>query len=388
MYSSRIRLRGWMMANHGILIAAMSLDFGGAETHVIDLATRLSGLGFRVSVASQGGRLVRRLEQAGIPHLSAPLHSRMPSNLLEATRILGNEVRDRRIDLLHAHGRIPAWVLTQVRRRYSKVPLITTYHGVYAAGFPWNLFTRQGDLCIAVSDDIKSHLVNHLGFDASRVEVIPNGIDTRRFAPGPYPPLRNDIVDGGGGPVITSISRLDSEFAKTAMSLVEAIPAIAERHHGAVALVVGDGDRLAGVKQACERCNDLLGRRAALAVGGQEDVVPYLLSSDLVVAVARSALEAMACGKPVVLAGEGGFRGVLSAANVELLRRHNFTARGSGVAVAAGEISAAATSLLGDDELRDEASRLGLKVVTSDYSWEVLVPRTLRVYEKALETGK
>jgi len=376
------------MANEGILIAAMSLDLGGAETHVIDLATRLSSLGYRVSVASQGGRLVARLEQAGIPHVYAPLHSRVPSSLLAAMRILGDEVRNRRIGLLHAHGRIPAWVLTQVQRRHPSLPLVTTYHGVYAAGFPWNLFTRQGDLCIAVSDDIKSHLVNHLGFSASSIEVIPNGIDTRRFAPGPYPPLRASIVGAGSGPVLTSVSRLDGEFAGTALELVESLPSIAARHPGAVAVVIGDGDRLAAVEQACARCNDLLGRRAALAVGGQEDVVPYLLSSDVVVAVARAALEAMACGKPVVLCGEGGFRGVVSAENLDLLKRHNFTARGSSVPLSAGEIATAASLLLENDGLSDEASSLGLQVVTSEYSWEALMPRILRVYEKAFDSRR
>ncbi len=376
------------MANQGVLIAAMSLDFGGAETHVTDLATKLSCLGYRVSVASQGGRLVARLQQARIPHVYAPLHSRVPSSLLAAMRILSDEVRNRQISLLHAHGRIPAWVLTQVRRRYPRLPLVTTYHGVYAAGFPWNLFTRQGDLCIAVSEDVKSHLVNHLGFDASRIEVIPNGIDTRRFAPGPYPPLRASIVNGGDGPVLTSVSRLDGEFAGTALRLVEALPSIADRHPGAVAVVIGDGDRLPAVEQECARCNDLLGRRAALAVGGQEDVVSYLLSSDIVVAVARAALEAMACGKPVVLSGEGGFRGLVSAENLDLLKRHNFTARGSSVPVSAGEIATAVNLLLENGELSAETSTLGLEVVTSEYSWDALMPRTLRVYERAFETRR
>jgi glycosyltransferase involved in cell wall biosynthesis len=192
-------------------------------------------------------------------------------------------------------------------------------------------------------------------------------------------------VAGNSGPVVTNVSRLDARFADTAVSLVEALPSLDAQHPGIVGLVVGDGDRLGDVRQACERCNSLLGRRAAVAVGGQEDVVPYLLSSDVVVAVARSALEAMACGKPVVLAGEGGFRGALSAGNVEMARRHNFTARGSDVTATAGEIGAAVNSLLESSELRAASSALGLEVVTRDYSWEALVPRTLEVYRKAFE---
>jgi hypothetical protein len=43
------------------------------------------------------------------------------------------------------------------------------------------------------------------------------------------------------------------------------------------------------------------------------------------------------------------------------------------------------SAVLESEDLRAESSALGLDVVTRDYSWEALMPKTLRVYEKALE---
>ena len=61
-----------------ILLAAMALDLGGAETHVISLARELHRRGHRVVVASAGGRMVPMLTERGIPHEVVPMASRNP----------------------------------------------------------------------------------------------------------------------------------------------------------------------------------------------------------------------------------------------------------------------------------------------------------------------
>jgi glycosyltransferase involved in cell wall biosynthesis len=176
---------------------------------------------------------------------------------------------------------------------------------------------------------------------------------------------------------------MDGPFADTALALVAALPALHAQSPGIVALLVGDGDRFGDVKSACDAANRAMGRRAAVAVGGQEDVVPYLLSSDVVVAVARAALEAMSCGKPVVFAGEGGFRGPIGEGALDALRRSNFTARGSGEPTTPQALAQAVATFLSDPSRARAAGDLGRQIVSSEYSWDVLVKRTLEVYEAA-----
>lgn len=372
------------MPEKTVLLAAMSLDYGGAETHVIDLASELVSSGWRVFVASQGGRLVTRLETIGIPHVFVPLHSRSPVHVLSAVRMIRELASQCDVDVLHAHGRIPAWVSWQVQSQRKHIALVTTYHGVYASHFPWNLVTRQGDMSIAVSDDVKAHLEQNLRFDPVRVQVIPNGIDTMRFSPAPYPKMRSHFVARADTPLVLNVSRQDGPFAEPALMLAKALPILDKQFPGIVGLIVGDGDRLSEVRAACCEANKLLGRTAAIATGGQHDVVPYLQCADVVVGVARAALEAMACEKPVVFAGEGGFRGPLRQQNLDMLREHNFTARGSNTPVTPSALSEAISALLADRDAAKAAARAGRALIEHRYSWDVLTPEVLLVYEKAL----
>ena len=55
-----------------ILMTLMSLDIGGAETHVVELAKELQGRGHEIIIASNGGAYVPELEQVGVRHVKIP----------------------------------------------------------------------------------------------------------------------------------------------------------------------------------------------------------------------------------------------------------------------------------------------------------------------------
>jgi glycosyltransferase involved in cell wall biosynthesis len=362
----------------------MSLDLGGAETHVITLARELARWGHPVAVVSRGGRLTADLEKSGIDHFPAPLDSRSPLSLCAAILRLSRLLREERPEILHAHARIPAWVCNVAAK--GRVPLVTTYHGVYASGFPWNLVTVPGDLTIAVSDDIAAHFTRHFRFDPDRIRVILNGIDTSSFRPDldPRPALAQFNL--GGGPRLVHVSRLSGEFAGTAIHLVSAAASLARHYPGFQAVIVGDGDRFDEVRNAATAVNRAAGRDVVVVTGGCEDMPPLYAVADLVVGVARVALEAMACAKPVVLAGEGGFRGTLDENVMDEAVRHNFTARGSGRSVTPGLLERDIRGLLDDPGLRARLGALGRKVVLDGYSVEKMVDMVESVYDEAGST--
>ena len=60
-----------------ILMVAMGMGIGGAETHIIELCRALDARGIQVSVASSGGALVSELEKSGIRHIYAPLDKKV-----------------------------------------------------------------------------------------------------------------------------------------------------------------------------------------------------------------------------------------------------------------------------------------------------------------------
>ena len=67
-----------------ILMVTMSMQIGGAETHVLELSRALMKLGHTVTVASRHGVYVEALRQAGIRHVDLPLNTKNPLRLRQS----------------------------------------------------------------------------------------------------------------------------------------------------------------------------------------------------------------------------------------------------------------------------------------------------------------
>jgi glycosyltransferase involved in cell wall biosynthesis len=369
-----------------ILLAAMALDLGGAETHVISLAQELKRRGCHVLVASAGGRMVGMLEEAGIAHHVIPMGSRNPVVLLRAYRLLSALIRRERVGLVHAHARIPAW-LSSLALRGSGRPLVTTYHGVYKAGFPWNYLTAFGSRTIAVSEDVRHHLVNNLGAPGDQIRVIPNGFDIQQFRRGvPFDELAQEFGELGPGPHVVHASRLTDSFADVAATLVAAVPDLVQTYPNLRLWVLGEGNRRPEIAAAAAVVNQHLGRPAAVIAGARLDVPRFFNLADCVVAVARTALEAMACEQPVIIAGEGGYRGPLYPEDMPIEAAVNFTARGRGRALDPVEMANAIRQLLAPEsaDLRRRMGEAGRRYVVENFSIQAVVDQVMRVYMEVL----
>ncbi len=369
-----------------ILLAAMALELGGAETHVISLAQELKRRGHQVTVASAGGRLVPELTESGIPHVRIPMDSRSPVEMLRAYWHLRRLISEKGIGLVHAHARIPAWI-SSLALAGKPTAFVTTYHGTYNAGFPWKYLTTFGQRTIAVSDDVVRHLVGPLGAPPDQIRMIPNGLDTRQFSPAvDIAPLLTEFGLQAEGPDVVHASRLQDHFADVAVALTQAIPEIERQIPGVRVWILGDGNRGDEVRRLTEEMNRRLGRQAVRAVGARSDVFRFLNLADVVVAVARTATEAMACARPVVVAGEGGYRGILTPERILPWSGANFTAREGGHPLQVGELAEAVAGLL-KPEAAAERVRLGdagRAYVVDHLSIQAITAQILDVYAEVL----
>ncbi len=141
-----------------VLMTTMKLDIGGAETHIVELSKALARQGLEVIVASNGGAYEEELKEAGIRHIKVPFHSKNPFSMQKAYRQLKKIILENRVDVVHAHARIPAFLCALLQKSLH-FRLVTTAHWVFSTRFPYNLLTRWGDRSLAVSDDIKEYQV-------------------------------------------------------------------------------------------------------------------------------------------------------------------------------------------------------------------------------------
>lgn len=153
-----------------ILHILPELDEGGVERHVFSLANELSGRGHEVVVVASGGRLASKLAPA-IRYLELPVHRKNFFTGIACASRLATLARRERIELMHAHSRVPAWIAL-FARGLCGVPFVVTAHARYSLNLGLRPFARA-DGAICVSRAVRDHLAGRLP-DEKRVRVIYN----------------------------------------------------------------------------------------------------------------------------------------------------------------------------------------------------------------------
>ncbi len=350
-----------------VLLVVDSLDAGGAERCVVDLAVALRRRGWPVHVAcSTGGVRAAALADAGVPVtvLLGELVKRRVSARYE--RALARLVDELRPAVVHAHLFASAAAAAHAVRDLQ-VPLVVTEH----TEAPWRhrrdqavsgAVYRQADHVVAVSTAIRDLLVADHGVAPERVEVLLPTTTAPVSADGP-PPVR-------GGPVVGLVGRLVPEkgvdvFLRAAALVSAVVPQ-------AAFLVVGDGPLRPDLEHRAATFG-LTGR--VTFTGYRSDASGLLAGLDVLTVPSRSdgsplvVCEAMAAGVPVVASRVGGLPDLVEDG-------------GSGLLVRPGEaedLARALVSLLLDPEA---ARRLGARgrVLAATRSHDRLVDRMTQLY--------
>ena len=176
---------------------------------------------------------------------------------------------------------------------------------------------RCSDVILANSSEEVRQLTQHYGAEPSRIEVVPPGVDHSIFSPGCQDDARQQ-VGIGGGPVLLFVGRI-----QPLKGLDIAVRTLAELGNlDAQLVVIGDSSGPDGPSEA-HRVRALVDRlglsQKVLFVEPRDhkDLPIWYRASDVVLMPSRSesfglvALEAAACGIPVVAASVGGLRSVI-----------------------------------------------------------------------------
>ena len=365
-----------------ILMATMKLDIGGAETHIVELSKELVRQGHEVLVASNGGVYVQELTEAGIRHFDVPMHRRDVGCILRSRRLMKQLIRREKPDVVHAHARIPAFICGSLRRRW-RFPFVATAHWVFESGGMLRYLTNWGQRTIAVSEDIKNYLLREYQVPEGQISVTINGIDTDKFSPTVQAAAVREAWELGGHPVISYVSRMDEDRALVAKQLVALAPQLAAAIPDLRLLIAGGGNVFDEVKAEADRVNERMGYPCVVMTGAVTNINEIVAAGSLFVGVSRAVLEAMAAGKPVIVAGNEGYQGLLTPEGLDEAMAGNFCCRG----MAQSEPERLLTDILAAWAL-PEAEKLrlgqfGRQVIFDHYSVRRMAQDALTAYHKA-----
>ena len=223
-------------------------------------------------------------------------------------------VRERRIDIVHAHDH-KTDALTWALARVDPIIPLSTAHGF--AGRSRNerfyyavekrLLARFPHV-IAVSQKIKAELMR-TGSKPERITVINNGIDHRTFrrSPDAGRQLRQSLGLAPDVPVIGAVGRLEDE--KRFDLLIDAIQGLRRTHPHATLIIVGEGSLRPVLEQKIASLG--LGQAVLLAghradIGALHSAFDVFVQSSEREGTPNCVLEAMALETPIVATAAGG----------------------------------------------------------------------------------
>ena len=383
-------------------------DAGGLNVYVAELARRLGERGLKVDVFTRRDApdvpdIVEVHEHTRVINLKAGpaehvAKEALPELIDEFCAQLAARLDDH--DLIHSHYWLSGAVGLEIKRRHG-LPLVHTMHtmarvknsnlGVGQSAEPdvrqrgEAAIARGSDVLTASTSDEAADLRSHYGARSDQIMIVPPGVDLRTFHPCNQPKSRAQFGVAQDAQVILFVGRIQPLKApdvliKAVAELVQRDPALRDR----LQLIM-----IGGPSGSNPEWSQTLG---PLAIDhGIKDMVdfrPHSARSELfrwycvsdVVAVPSYnesfglvALEAQACGRPVVATDVGGLR--------QTVRDHY-----SGLLVNGHderEWADALGTILGD---RGEMIRMGVNAAAhaATFSWDNTAAATLHAYHKAV----
>lgn len=367
--------------------------FGGSGVVATELGLELARRGHEIHFItySQPVRLALlnpnvHYHEVNVPEY--PLFHYQPYELALSSKLV-DMVKLYKIELLHVHYAIPHAYAGYMAKQMLKneginLPMITTLHGTditlvgnhpfYKPAVTFSI--NKSDYVTSVSQSLKDDTLKLFKIK-NKIKVIPNFIELDKVKKDPLAPCHRYVMAKENERIITHISN----FRK-----VKRIPDIikifynVQKEIPAKLMMVGDGPEKEKAEILCQELGIL---DKVIFFGNSHEIDKILCMTDLFLLPSETesfglaALEAMACGVPVISSNSGGlpevnfdgFSGYLSnVGNVE-------------------EMAENALKILKDDAVLNQFKANALEVARK-FDIKNILPKYEALYQKAVDDYK
>ena len=295
-----------------VLHVVETLEHGGAERIVVDLANRLAPASrSAICCVKRRGELARELD----PRVDCFMFDKGEGNDARVPFRLARLVSGDGFDVVHTHawgvfleGALAAWWAGARHVHTAHGPYLTHGSGIIQRlkarlrRALERLAARRCHRLIGVSEPISTDMRDEMRLPSDRIVTIHNGVDCERSGVAVASPFAAAV-----GPKLITVGRLDA--IKEQRLMLEALAAVRDRLPGAHLVMVGDGPERQRLERRVEELR--LGSMVSF-LGFRNDVAQLLATADVFMLSSRyegisiALLEAMRASLPIVATRVGG----------------------------------------------------------------------------------
>ncbi|MDT8859985.1 N-acetyl-alpha-D-glucosaminyl L-malate synthase BshA [Alkalihalobacillus sp. MEB130] len=308
-----------------------------------------------------------------------------PYDLTLASK-MAEVVKRQKLDLIHVHYAVPHAICAILAKQMVEhdVKIMTTLHGtdITVLGYDPSLKDiikfgiEQSDFVTAVSDDLVLQ-TRDLVSTNKPIESVYNFIDERVYTKREVAELKKHYDLKEDERVLIHISNFRP--VKRIPDVIRSFAKVSAQMKAKL-LLIGNGPELAVARQMTKQLHI---EENVLFLGNQKHIAELLSMSDLMLLVSEKesfglvALEAMACGVPVIGTRTGGIPEVVVDGE-------------TGYLCDVGDIDCIADkalTLLQDQATYEAFSRNGIERVESTFHSQIIVSQYEKLYQQMLQNG-
>lgn len=360
----------------------LNLGHGGMEAMAVSLATGLDRHRYRPVVVAldAGGDYETVLRDANVEaHILDGRRLWSPAFHVDLAKLL----RKLRADVVHTHHfspllhSLPAVRLAGVRRRIHTEHSFQYLEPRRDYRRAMRVMGRMTHAFVLVAQSMHAYYRDTVRMGEKRLRVIPNGVDTGLFTPSKKDVAKKRRVLGveANAYLVGTAGRFFPE--KDYGTLLRGFAALAANNPDAHLAMIGDGPERPSLESLAQSFGERITPRIHF-LGWRTDLVDLLPQLDVFVLSSKSeglplvALEALACGVPIVVTPVGDLPDVVA---------DNGSRAGLVFPVGDPAALAAALSALADPGTRTALGTTGRARVVQHYSQSAMVESYARAYE-------
>lgn len=312
-----------------------------------------------------------------------PLFHYQPYELALSSKLV-DMVKLHRIEVLHVHYAIPHAYAGYMAKKMLEaehifIPMVTTLHGTditlvgshpfYKTAVTFSI--NNSDVVTSVSQSLKEDTLQLFNIK-KEIHVVPNFIDIPKKI-NPFTDCERDMMARRNERIVTHVSNLRK--VKRVLDVIEVFDRIQQKIPAKL-IIVGEGPE----REACESLCEQKGiAEKVLFVGNSNEVDKILCFTDLFILPSEkesfglAALEAMACGVPVISSNTGGLP------EVNIQGESGYLSDVGNVA----EMADNAIHILSSDEILNKFKKQAIEAAMI-YDTKKIVPRYEKLYEEAI----